>query len=726
MDDNGFPLGAAPLAEDPAMEAPSRGCGGGTCSSSASVITWESSSPSSETTSLCPSPARVGLPHPTPAPLPSLLLLPPAHASVHPPVPLPPLSPAGSPRLSSSPPPLCPKALAALLAATAEAQAEPAAPSWRPVEHLGTKSPFDAPVGSRHLVVESPYPAGLPTMADGGGGSRLLHVSLLIRHGTREPTRGCAARMRRVHALLAGVVAAAGAPMPGWLVTWERQLDGWERRPGLLAPSGVAEMHAAGGRFADRYHVALADVYDQGGGRVAGISVRATHKERAIASARAFVAGYMAKRAAFTADSDASAEWASAAPYILSRPTAERLRPTVGRLRHGSPDGLYAFAPPGATAHCPPGGSRAATRRPPLRPGPVVVLSSGRDASLRFFDANKDYQAFVRRHKAVGRAVTAAAPPTAPTAAAGDAAVPASTLEALGAALGGVTPAALAAAGFGMPELASLADAVAFAADTGGGGVLTDLLNEPTVAALVAAEERVRHFHRGHDRFSAATGPLCGDLARSLEAAAAAAAAEWGAASKSRRRKKKRGAGGGEGGGRRSAAVGDLRFAHAETLVPLLLLLGIDGDGADGHEYNDGDTTDANGDDADGSDAPPALSRPRARRRSGMSAMCPFGASLAIELHAPAAGVAGGVPPRVRFRLQERYVRVVRACAPHGPDGAVDLPDLLALLRRVQAEDVRARAGGGGGGEGGAGLHPAGRVAVAVAAVTGACGRHHR
>lgn len=713
MDDDGFPLGvSATIAEDPTVEAPSRcGGGGGTCSSSASVITWESSSPSSEATSPCPSPARAGLPHPTPAPLPSLLM-PPASTSICGSVPLPPLSPAGSPLPSSSPPSLCAKSLAALLAATAKERSAAVAPSWRPIEHLGTKSPFDAPVGSRHLVVESPYATDFPSTATCGG-SRLLHVSLLIRHGTREPTRGCAARMRRVHSLLSGLVAEVGSPPPAWLVAWERRLSEWERRPGLLAPSGVHEMHAAGGRFAQRYHAALADVYEKGGGKVAGLLVRATYKERAVSSARAFAAGYMAKRATWSTDTGGSTAGASAAP-------CHRLRPPTERLIHAFCDGRG--APPGVTTLRPLGGSRTTTRRPLLSPGPVVVLSSGRDAALRFYDANTEYLSFVRRHKAVGRAVTAAASPSAPTTVASDEAVPASTLKALGAALSGVAPAALTAAGFGLPELASIADAVAFATDTDG-GVLADLLDEPTVAALVAAEERVRHFHRGHDRFAAATGPLCGDLARSLEAAAAVAAAQWGGAAKSKRRKKKRCAGGGDSGGRRPAAVGDLRFAHAETLVPLLLLLGIDGDSTDGDEDEDDvdELVDAGSDDPDGGDVPPPPSRPRPRRRSGMSAMCPFGASLAIELHAPPAGSAGDVPPRVRFRLQERYVRVVRACAPHGADGSVDLPVLLSLLRRVQAEDARVRGGGALGG--GGGLHQAGRVAVAVA---GACGRRHR
>ncbi|GAB0493636.1 hypothetical protein MMPV_004921 [Pyropia vietnamensis] len=596
-------------------------------------------------------------------------------------------------------------ALAALLAKTATEQSAAEARSWRPIEHLGTKSPFDAPVGRRHLVVESPYATGFASTTTGSG-SRLLHVSLLIRHGTREPTRGCAARMRRVHGLLSGLVAEVGSPPPAWLVAWERRLGEWERRPGLLSPSGVTEMQAAGGRFAERYHDALADVYEKGGGKVAGLLVRATYKERAVSSARAFVAGYMAKRATWSTEAGVPAAGAPVAPY-------HRLRPPTERLMHAFSDGRS--GPSAATALRPLGGSRTTVRRPLLSPGPVVVLSSGRDAALRFYDANTEYLSFVQRHKAVGRAVTAAASVTAPAAIAGGEAVPASTLQALGAALSGVAPNALTAAGFGLPELASVADAVAFATDTDG-GVLADLLDEPTVAALVAAEERVRHFHRGHDRFAAATGPLCGDLARSLEAAAAAAAAQSSAGRRSDVQ-------GGDSGGRRPAAVGDLRFAHAETLVPLLLLLGIDGDSNDGHESEDnvGELADADSDDPDGGDALPPPSRPRPRRRTGMSAMCPFGASLAIELHAPPAGFAGGLPPRVRFRLQERYVRVVRACAPHGADGSVDLPVLLSLLRRVQAEDARARGGGGSGG--GGGLHQAGRVAVAVA---GACGRRHR
>lgn len=106
-------------------------------------------------------------------------------------------------------------------------------------------------------------------------------------------------------------------------------------------------------------------------------------------------------------------------------------------------------------------------------------------------------------------------------------------------------------------------------------------------------------------------------------------------------------------------AGADLRFAHAETLVPLLLLLGIKSNGLDPSH---------------------------ADYRSGLAAMSPFAANLALELFEDVDG-SGKTVHFVRFRLNERYVERLPALKERGANGVVLLEDLLHFFDGVLKDD---------------------------------------
>lgn len=107
-------------------------------------------------------------------------------------------------------------------------------------------------------------------------------------------------------------------------------------------------------------------------------------------------------------------------------------------------------------------------------------------------------------------------------------------------------------------------------------------------------------------------------------------------------------------------AGADLRFAHAETLVPLLLLLGIRSNG---------------------------LHPTHPDYRSGLAVMSPFAANLALELFEDV-DKSGKTVHFVRFRLNERYVERVPALKEQGANGVVLLDDLLGFFDRVLDDEA--------------------------------------
>ncbi|KAK1858788.1 hypothetical protein I4F81_001388 [Pyropia yezoensis] len=196
-------------------------------------------------------------------------------------------------------------------------------------------------------------------------------------------------------------------------------------------------------------------------------------------------------------------------------------------------------------------------------PAVVEVLPAGWDAPLRFFDTDPAYAAFARAHKrrATGEAAAAAAAAAAATAA--EAAAAAAVAAAAGggggaaAADGGVPDAAAGAAGEALAAaaegagdgatcpiraatarvaaalgadaaalpplcptlLGALAEAAAF--DTGAavrGSRLVALLSRADAEAVEAAEARVRPFTAAHDHLPAVAAPLCADILAALGA----------------------------------------------------------------------------------------------------------------------------------------------------------------------------------------------------------------
>ncbi|GAB0496961.1 hypothetical protein MMPV_008282 [Pyropia vietnamensis] len=309
-------------------------------------------------------------------------------------------------------------------------------------------------------------------------------------------------------------------------------------------------------------------------------------------------------------------------------------------------------------------------------PAVVEVLPAGRDAPLRFFVSDPAYAAFARAHKrrAMGEAAAAAAAAAAAVAAevaAAAAAAEAATVAAEGTPGGGQEAEKALAMGKGGPDgggnggrrgvgcdregggdggggsgdnvpvcsiraatervatalgtdaaalpplcpmlLGALAEAAAFDLGAGvRGSRLVSLLSRADAEAVEAAEARVRPFTAAHDHLPAVAAPLCADILAALGACVPTAP----------------GVGDSGGGGRHDGGdgaranvtpppryVADVRFAHAETLIPLLLLFGF---------------------------------------RPPLSALSPFGGNLTLELYAPPPG--SGAPHRVRFRLHELYV----------------------------------------------------------------------
>ncbi len=187
------------------------------------------------------------------------------------------------------------------------------------------------------------------------------------------------------------------------------------------------------------------------------------------------------------------------------------------------------------------------------------------------------------------------------------------------------------------PELVrAIAEAAAFDNALGRQSSQFVRLLEPSDWPFLEAFDRAyRPVFEGCTRFRALAGPLVRDLATTLRAAKT---------------------------GR--APVADLKFAHAQTLVPLLLLLGVEGNG---------------------------LCPRRGEHVPGLSAMSPFAANFCVELFAcnKSYDSKGYRKFLVRFRLHERYIAAVPALGEHGRDGIVPLDKLLDFFQEVIDEDTR-------------------------------------
>ncbi len=223
----------------------------------------------------------------------------------------------------------------------------------------------------------------------------------------------------------------------------------------------------------------------------------------------------------------------------------------------------------------------------------VEVLPNGEDAILRYFERNTDYATFASEHKASTRRDLARGALRSRAFA---------SANRISAALGVSTK-------MDGDLIRALAEACAFDHSHGRSHTsrLCEILSPEDTAVLEAFEKRHRPFFEGHKRFCTVAAPLVADLLYSLEASE----------------------------GRREGVpsnAADLRFAHAETLVPLLLLLGIRSNGL----------------------------HPKSEQfRAGLSGMSPFAANVALELYEENYG--NGIRHFVRFRSHERYVEKIPA-----------------------------------------------------------------
>lgn len=486
------------------------------------------------------------------------------------------------------------------------------------------------------------------------------------------------------------------------LAEWERVIDQFAGDPGGLTRHGVEEMFALGARFRERYQ------FDD---QTAEVKVRSSFKSRAAASAEAFVRGYcsvviMTNDDYHSSDEDDDddvddfLEFDERDPDASTCTTASEIDeqqdadivPSFLQNALGSSCDLTASLPlppsspgsslssssdveddssvsvsslPSSVVYTPSSSSLPPSiesddapvltavdgsvhkpftstvhteqqsqslsltkcqAQPQLSPAPprVQILDQGDDASLRFFDYHQGYAEFARNHKVQQRSRLAAKTPSGPCTAHGDLA------QRVSAAFGVKESDCLA------PEhIRIIAEAAAFDYAHGRtNSILTSVLTPRDIRFLEGFEKRYRPFFKGHERFGAVTAPLVEDLVGSLMAVV-----------------------NNYNAGQRHVAA-DLRFAHAETIVPFLLLLGVTSNN---------------------------MQSWTARNRfTDLSAMSPFAANFAIELFAPLPGGASNAF-RVKFRLHERYVSFVPALGPDGCDenGFIKLDTLLAFFREV-------------------------------------------
>lgn len=553
---------------------------------------------------------------------------------------------------------------------------------YAPPRSHGTKT--------RYVPVPSPPPHETP-----------LHVSLLARHGTRNPTQSSIARMRTV----ASHLVAHGANREK-LESWRRVIDEYDTKPGGLTLEGDGEMYMLGVRFFERYEPSISREGDPTPPR---LRVRSSFKPRAMASAEAFVRGFSAAAGSLvgdlacedtlsmivpddsasaigsSTDSDSpprhedSDVVATCSTVLLDEHAATASGSSLsgadeddGETADDDDEALSAVtdaAPIGDTVQLDLElGDMAVENEvlPPISPVPssprptppvssddegtdsqdadtdsmdtpppradivphIQVLEAGKDSSLRFFEHHKGYAEFAREHKSRQRSLLLAQ-------------------RLYSSRSRHARLASRIAAAFEVPKeclmsehVRVLAESSAF--DSAHGRThspLAGVLDDDDLRHLERFERRYRPFFEGHDRYGSVTAPLVKDLMDSLLSVRDNYTADT------------------------PFVAADMRFAHAETLMPLLLLLQIDSDG---------------------------LPSRYGERKTGLSAMCPFAANLAIELFAPSS-YAPHEGFRVKFRLHERYVSSVPALGKDGdrPDGFVLLDKLVEFFEGVLEENRR-------------------------------------
>ncbi|CAN8063369.1 unnamed protein product [Agarophyton chilense] len=460
-------------------------------------------------------------------------------------------------------------------------------PSYSTTLDFGSKTPYPHPSSLQPLHTHTH-----PT-------ARLIHVSLIARHGTRNPTNSCIQRITALQTWLHSVLS----PIPLWLHQWSAQLHEYRASPGSLTSHGHQELHAIGSRFARLYARALHDVGNT-------VRLRSSYKERAISSARAFLDGYRHTCSTNrlpqpnTLVVEENTPPATPPPSILSESSeqSEVPEPLSAEFDHDTQSTPNEYS------------SDASTDEQTL----LEILPSGRDKVLRYFEHNAEYAQFALHHKALTLRHLSRGP-----------LLPIATQMAQRISNG------LGASQTMDPSLIRpVAEAGAFENAHGrlDHSVFCRVLTPKDTAILELFEKYHRPFFQQLDRFRAVAAPLVADLAQSLRASAACA-------------------------GDADVHAADLRFAHAETLVPLLILLGIDGNGMirDSPDY-----------------------------RFGLSAMSPFASNLAFELYEQESGA--GRTHFVRLRLHERYVEGIPALKGYERSGMVPLQVLLKFFDGILEE----------------------------------------
>lgn len=439
------------------------------------------------------------------------------------------------------------------------------------VSHLsfGTKTPYIPPSPIEPLRSYSPYHDDSP--------ARLIHVSIIARHGTRNPTKNCIDRMLSLQQWFRTALPSN----PSWVQHFHQNLDLYAQSPGDLTVEGEQEMWNIGHRFADNYASHL-----QG----APIRVRSSYKSRAVESARSFLEGYLQ----------------TCACNNLPIPTAFHQSETESSDSDSDPE---------TRTHD--SSSISSAEDDPL----VEVLPTGRDASLRFFDQHVEYANFALEYKAKMRCEFSRGPLSKSS----------TDLAArLADQLGATIP-------MDVNLVRTFGEACSFDYSHGraNGSVFCRLLTREDTALLELVERRHRPFIKGHERFRTVSAPLIADIVASLTACLPGTPPSV------------------------TSYAADLRFAHAETLVPLLLVLGIRSNG---------------------------LSKDDPDYRPGLNAMSPFGANLTVELYEHEE--PSGLSYFVRFRLHERYVERLPALGEHGRNGVVRLEHLLEFFKPILDEGM--------------------------------------
>lgn len=440
---------------------------------------------------------------------------------------------------------------------------------------FGTKTSYLPPSPLQPLLPHHPF---RPTAH-----TRLIHVSLIARHGTRNPTKSS---LDRLHALHTWFRKTLPLPHPPWLDPWARQLHHYNQSPGDLTMEGEQELWHIGQRFAYNYATSL---HHSG----AVVRIRSSHKTRAVASARAFTEGYLQT----SHDENLPLPWAFHEPDVDSDSDSD----PDHTISHDS-------------------SSVSSADDDPF----VEILPTGRDLILRFFERHKEYKLFINNHRLNMQCDAVR-----------DSLFPhlKSLASRIPTALGITQP-------MDVQYVRVIAEACAFdyAHGRAASSPFCKAFSENDAALLERIEKRYRPFFKAHEHFRAVAAPLVEDLVASLTACVNQSPAT-------------------------PAYAADLRFAHAETIVPLLLLLGIQNNGlpADHPDF-----------------------------RAGLCGMSPFAANLAIELYESTD--SSGVSYFVRFRLHERYVQRIPALGEHGRNGAVLLEHLLAFFHQVLDEGMHAYA----------------------------------